>query len=54
MLAILRQKLARYSRDTQRRIELVEGDMRFLALGRRFDLIVIPCRAFLQRMGVSL
>ncbi|MCS6926132.1 MAG: class I SAM-dependent methyltransferase [Candidatus Binatia bacterium] len=48
MLAVLRHKLARYSRETQRRVELLEGDMRFLALGRRFDLILIPYRAFLH------
>ncbi|MEW6298568.1 MAG: class I SAM-dependent methyltransferase [Thermodesulfobacteriota bacterium] len=48
MLAILRQKLARYSAETQHRVELVEGDMRSLSLGRRFSLITIPYRAFLH------
>ena len=48
MLSILRQKLVKYSADTQRRVELVAGDMRNFSLGRRFKLITIPYRAFLH------
>lgn len=48
MLAILRQKLTTYSPETQSRVELLEGDMRNFALGRRFNLITIPYRAFLH------
>jgi len=48
MLAILRQKLSKYSAETQRRVELLEGDMRNFSLGRRFKLITIPYRAFLH------
>ena len=48
MLAILRRKLAALSADVQRRIELVEGDMRDFSLGQRFKLAIIPYRAFLH------
>src|SRR5262249_7213750 len=48
MLAILRQKLAKLSTESQRKIELIEGDMRNFALGRRFNLVMIPYRAFLH------
>ncbi|HXG21469.1 MAG TPA: class I SAM-dependent methyltransferase [Methylomirabilota bacterium] len=48
MLEILRRKLAQLSPDTQSRIELIEGDMRDFSLGRQFDLITIPYRAFLH------
>src|SRR5262245_13745570 len=33
MLTVLKQKLSQYSPTTQQRVELVEGDMRHLALG---------------------
>jgi SAM-dependent methyltransferase len=48
MLSLLRQKLAKYSPDTQSRVELIEGDMRNFSLGRRFKLVTIPYRAFLH------
>jgi SAM-dependent methyltransferase len=48
MLALLRQKLAKYKPDTQSRVKLSEGDMRNFSLGRRFKLITIPYRAFLH------
>jgi len=48
MLSIARQKLSQLSVDTQRRIELIEGDMRNFSLGRRFKLIMIPYRVFLH------
>lgn len=48
MLAVLRSKLAQRSVETQRRVELVEADMRRFALGRQFALIFIPYRAFLH------
>ncbi len=48
MLSIARQKISRLSVDTQRRIELVEGDMRNFSLGRLFKLVIIPYRAFLH------
>jgi SAM-dependent methyltransferase len=47
MLSIARQKVEKLSPETQKRIELVEGDMRDFSLGRRFNLIMIPYRAFL-------
>jgi SAM-dependent methyltransferase len=48
MLSLLRQKLSQRSTETQQRVELIEGDMRHFSLGRRFNLIMIPYRAFLH------
>jgi SAM-dependent methyltransferase len=48
MLSILRRKLDVYGVETQRRIELVEGDMRHFSLERHFKLVIIPFRAFLH------
>ncbi len=48
MLAVSRRKVAEADRDVQRRIELVEADMRQLSLGRCFTLVAIPYRAFLH------
>lgn len=48
MLQVLRQKLAKLSPETQARVELAEEDMRAFALGKQFDLITIPYRAFLH------
>ena len=48
MLKILRRKLGKLSPETQSRVELVEEDMRDFALGKQFDLITIPYRAFLH------
>lgn len=48
MLSIAKQKVSKLSAETQRRIELIEGDMRNFSLGRRFKLVIIPYRAFLH------
>lgn len=48
MLAVLRGKLAKLTPDVQARVELIEGDMRDFSLGRLFNLITIPYRAFLH------
>jgi len=48
MLAIARQKINRCPQEVQRRLELVQGDMRDFSLGRQFKLITIPYRAFLH------
>ncbi len=48
MLSIARQKISGLSAETQQRIELVEGDMRDFSWGQRFQLIMIPYRAFLH------
>ena len=48
MLSVVRKKLSKLSVETQRRTELIEGDMRDFSLGRRFKLIMIPYRAFLH------
>jgi ubiquinone/menaquinone biosynthesis C-methylase UbiE len=53
MLAVARQKIAALPEETQRRIELVEGDMRDFALDRRFNLAMIPYRAFLHLLTVE-
>jgi SAM-dependent methyltransferase len=51
MLGILRNKLAKRSSELQSRVELVEGDMRNFSLGKRFDLVTIPYRAFLHLLS---
>ena len=48
MLAVAREKVARLGAGARRRIELIEGDMRQFSLGRRFNLVTIPYRAFLH------
>ncbi len=48
MLDIARRKVAGLDAATRGRIELAEGDMRRFALGRRFNLVMIPFRAFLH------
>src|SRR5207253_2377433 len=53
MLDIARRKVAALPEETQRRIELTEGDMRHFDLGRRFSLVLIPYRAFLHLLTVE-
>jgi SAM-dependent methyltransferase len=53
MLAVARQKIARLDDELQRRITLVEGDMRTFSLGKRFNLVMIPFRAFLHLLTVE-
>jgi len=53
MLAVARAKVAQLSPKVQRRIRLVEGDMRDFDLGRRFTLAMIPYRAFLHLLTVE-
>ncbi len=48
MLSIANEKILDLPGETQRRIQLVEGDMRVFSLGQRFTLILIPYRAFLH------
>jgi SAM-dependent methyltransferase len=48
MLDIARRKVAALDSAPRSRIELVEGDMRRFSLGRRFQLAMIPYRAFLH------
>ncbi len=48
MLTLARDKVAKLPAETRRRIELVQGDMREFALGRKFKLAMIPYRAFLH------
>ncbi|HEY8431612.1 MAG TPA: class I SAM-dependent methyltransferase [Sandaracinaceae bacterium] len=46
MLARAAERLAKRSREVRRRVELREGDMRELRLGRRFPLVIAPFNAF--------
>jgi ubiquinone/menaquinone biosynthesis C-methylase UbiE len=46
MLAVARRKLEKEEPEVQRRVRLVEGDMRDFTLEERFGLILIPFRAF--------
>ena len=50
MLDVARRKIGSLPDDTQRRIQIVEGDMRTFSLERRFPLAIIPYRAFLHMM----
>ncbi len=53
MLNVARQKLSECSPEVQKRIEIVDGDMRDFSLGRRFGLITIPYRSFLHLLTVD-
>ena len=53
MLAVAWEKVARLPPDVQKRIQLVEGDMRDFDLGRQFTLVMIPYRAFLHLLTVE-
>jgi len=48
MLSIAQQKISKLNLETQGRIKLLEGDMRNFALNQRFELVIIPYRAFLH------
>src|SRR5207302_1075469 len=37
----------------QRRVQIVEGDMRYFAMDRRFSLVTVPYRAFLHNLTVE-
>lgn len=50
MLEIARRKIEAEDGVVRDRIELAEGDMRDFDLGRRFELAIIPYRAFLHLM----
>ena len=50
MLATLRHKAAALPNDVQKRITIVEGDMRTFALETRFALVISPFRAFLHNL----
>lgn len=50
MLSVARGKIGRLDKDTQKHVELAQGDMKMFDLGRRFKLITIPCRGFLHMM----
>ncbi len=51
MLSIARRKVSKLNLEIQRRIELVEGDMRNFSLDQRFKLAMIPYRAFLHLLS---
>jgi SAM-dependent methyltransferase len=53
MLARFREKLAAEPADVQRRVSLVQGDMRAFDLGRRFRLVTLPFRPFQHLVSVQ-
>lgn len=53
MLAVARDKITNLPPGVRKRIQLVEGDMRDFALGRKFTLVMIPYRAFLHLLSVG-
>ena len=53
MLDIARGKTAGLPDETRRRIQIVEDDMRTFHLDQRFDLAIMPYRAFLHMMTVD-
>lgn len=53
MLDVARQKISQCSPEVQKRIEIVDGDMRDFSLDRRFRLITIPYRSFLHLLTVD-
>jgi SAM-dependent methyltransferase len=50
MLAVARAKLDAEPADVRARVQLIEGDMRDLDLGRTFALIALPFRSFQHLM----
>ena len=48
MLSIARRNIASLSAETQRHVELVQGDMRSFYVEKRFSLVMIPNRSFLH------
>lgn len=50
MLDALRAKVAAAGADLERRVTVVEGDMRDFHLEREFALVIIPFRAFLHNL----
>jgi SAM-dependent methyltransferase len=50
MLSVIRRKISALDEQVQSRIEIVEGDMTDFSIGKKFSLVMIPCRSFLQLM----
>ena len=48
MLSRAKEKTAKLDDETRNRIELVQGDMRSFSFKKKFNLIIIPYRAFLH------
>lgn len=46
MLSAIRERVTALDEETRGRIEIIEGDMREFSLGREFNLIAVPYRAF--------
>lgn len=53
MLEVCRGKLAHEPQEVQKRVQLVEGDMRQFDLGREFRLVTIPFRPFQHLISVE-
>ena len=50
MLGALKRKVDGLPKDVQKRVTIVEGDMRTFALETRFALVISPFRAFLHNL----
>lgn len=53
MLTVAKDKLRTLPSEVQRHVEIVEGDMRDYSLGRQFNLVMAPYRAFLNLLTVE-
>jgi ubiquinone/menaquinone biosynthesis C-methylase UbiE len=53
MLEVARRKLAALDLEVQSRVKLVAGDMRDFSFDQRFNLIIIPYRAFMYMYTVE-
>jgi 2-polyprenyl-3-methyl-5-hydroxy-6-metoxy-1,4-benzoquinol methylase len=53
MLTVLKRKIAALPEEVQQRITVAEGDMRAFRADRKFQLIIIPFRAFLHNLTVD-
>jgi SAM-dependent methyltransferase len=53
MLGKCREKLANEPSEVQKQVTLVQGNMTDFSLGKKFDLITIPFRAFQHLMSVN-
>ncbi len=48
MLAVCRKKLSRLKKTARKRVDLLEGNMNRVNVGREFDLVVLACNTFLH------
>ena len=53
MLEVLKAKLQDESTEVQKRVELIQGDIRNFDLGKKFNLVTIPFRPFQHLLTVE-